>query len=129
MGNLLTVNFWFNFSPGPLTPFIQKAFIAGILLFLLFAVGFKLITRLYKRSIFKSIWSKFYRLFLTDFFIGLLFLFFTYEQTMFFSSRFWFLLWFIVNIIWVYFIVRIFIQIPEKRRQRNKELEFKKYIP
>ena len=70
-----------------------------------------------------------YTFFLTNAGLGLLLIFFNYEMVPFLSARFWLLLWAVSMLVWIFFIYRIVIKIPEKRERLEKEKEFKRYIP
>jgi len=127
MGNLLTFNYWVNLRPGNFTPIFQKYFIILISIFLLFYIISLLLKS--KNKNFYIIWKKLSTLFITNFIIGLLLLFFNYEMVPFLSSRFWFLIWATTLIVWFYFIAKEFIKIPNIKQQLEKDKEFKKYIP
>lgn len=55
--------------------------------------------------------------------------FFAYEGIYIFSSRLWLIVWFIIMGIWLYFIYKDWKRVPELIRQKEKEMEYKKYIP
>jgi hypothetical protein len=56
--------------------------------------------------------------------------FFTQTSTPTLGSRFWFLLWFIVAIIWFGFILKYAFRVaPKERAERAKQLEYQKYLP
>ena len=61
--------------------------------------------------------------------IGLFLTFFNYEMVPFLSARFWFLLWGIGILVWLFFIYKMIIKIPQKKALLEKEREFKKYVP
>ena len=56
--------------------------------------------------------------------------FFTQTSTPTLGSRFWFLGWFIMALIWLGFIVKYAIkQAPRERAERAKQIEYRKYLP
>jgi hypothetical protein len=129
MKNLLSINFWFNFNPGSLTPLFQKLLIALAALFLVSAVVFWLLKKNKKFKLYYLICKKFFTLSWVNFLVALLLIFFTDQLIPFFSARFWFILWLIGVATWKVFILLEFFKIPEKRKQLEKEMEYKKYIP
>jgi len=128
MGNLFTLKFWLDMRPPQLLPIYEKIFIGIILFFVIFSFisyffGFK------KKGLFSSVWRHLYSFSLSNFFIGLFLFFFNYELVPFLSSRFWFLLWAILILIWLFFVFRSLVKIPEKKKKIEEEKEYKKYIP
>lgn len=128
MSNLLSLKFWFNFQPGSLLPFYQKAltiFLAVLLILsiLSWLVGAK------KKGLYMVFWRRLRTFCLVDFFIGLILMFFDYERSPFLSSRFWFLFWGLFMLVWLIFIFLELKKIPEKKKQAEIEKEYKKYIP
>jgi hypothetical protein len=72
---------------------------------------------------------KFFTLSWVNFLVALSLIFFNSQLIPFFSSRFWYVIWLAGVLIWKIFILLQFFKIPEKRRQLEKEMEYKKYIP
>lgn len=129
MGNLLTIRFWFNFRPESLTPIFQEFFIISLVFLLLLSLILAYIKSKQKKNLYGKFWSSLYYFCLTNLIIGAFLLFFNYEMVPFLSSRFWFLLWAILVVVWLFFIYKILIEIPKKKARLEKEKEFKKYIP
>lgn len=129
MGNFLTLNFWFNLRPGAFTQGSLKIILGLILLSVILTVVSSLGRRKWAKSLYISFWNSLYYFFLTNAIFGLLLVFFAYEMVPFLSARFWFLFWGIGIIIWLVFIYRIVIKIPQKKARLDKEKEFKKYVP
>jgi len=128
MGNLLSLKFWLDMRPPQLLPMYEKIFIGAIVFFIIFSfityfLGFK------KKGLYSPVWRNLYSFSLTNFFIGLFLFFFNYELVPFLSSRFWFLLWVVMMLVWLFFVLRALTKIPEKRRKLEEEKEYKKYIP
>jgi hypothetical protein len=127
MKNLLTWNFWFNLSPDPLLPIIQKSFIA-----LFFAlVILTIITAVLKKktSIYRGFFKRLYNFFLGNSIIAILFIFLNYEMIPFFSARFWLGLWFLVMLVWLFSVLKNLKKIGVNKKQLEQEKELKKYLP
>ncbi|PIR12807.1 hypothetical protein COV49_04185 [Candidatus Falkowbacteria bacterium CG11_big_fil_rev_8_21_14_0_20_39_10] len=128
MNNLLSLKFWFNSRPGPLLPVYQKALIVFLVALLALSILFWLIGAK-KKGFHMALWRRLKTFSLVDFFIGLVLLFFSYEGAPFLSSRFWFLFWGAGMLAWLGFIFWELKKIPEKKKQMEREKEYKKYIP
>lgn len=127
MQNLLTLNYWFNLRPESFTPLAQKLFIAVLAVLAIFAVV-ALITK--KRAgIYRGFLNRLYTFCLANVIIGLIIIFFNYENVPFFSARFWIAAWAIIMIIWLLAVLKGLKKIPLKRKQLKQEEELKKYIP
>lgn len=127
MKNIFTWQYWFTVNPERLTPLGFYFLIGLIFLFLLAGI----ITFIFKKrpSLYKGILKNLYGFAITNFFIGLLFLFFNYENIPFFAARFWLGFWLISCLIWLFFILKNLKKIPEKKRLLEIEKEKKKYLP
>jgi len=128
MGNLLTLKFWFNLRPEPLLPIFEKGFVGFILLLLILAVGsyffgFK------RKGLSALVWRRLYSFALTNFFLSLIIFFFNYEMVPFLSARFWLLFLGVEMLVWLVFIFKYLLRIPEKRKKIEEENNYKKYIP
>lgn len=123
------MNFWFNLRPGTFTVFSLKIILSLILLLIILAFVSGLGKKRWIKSLFAGLWHSLYYFFLTNAIIGLILIFFNYEMVPFLSARFWFLLWGISIVIWLFFIYKIIIKIPQKKARLEKEKEFKKYLP
>ncbi|MDD4271253.1 MAG: hypothetical protein PHF50_00420 [Patescibacteria group bacterium] len=129
MGNFLTWNFWFSARPGAFTDLSLKMVLGFIFLLIILSIASGVIKKRWLKSLYFSFWSGLYTFFITNAIIGLVLTFFNYEMVPFLSARFWFLFWAIGMLVWLVFICRLAIKIPEKKAQMEKEKEFKKYIP
>lgn len=115
--------------PGSLDPRWQLYFVALVALSLLISLLFWYLRKQNKKSAYNRIWKRLQALNVTNFFIGLAFLFFTYETIPLLSARFWFLLWGAGILVWLFFIVRSARQIPKIKEEIARENLYKKYIP
>lgn len=128
MKNLLTVGYWINMRPETLSPLGFKLlgmFLGGLAVFAF--ISYLLKTR--KRGLYFKIWRNLQTLCLTNLFIGLMLLFFSYESLPFLAMRLWFLLWGLGILAWLGFILKVLMTIPKEKKKMSKEKEFKKYIP
>lgn len=128
MSNLLSLSFWFNLRPDILMPIYQKIFI-GFVIFLAICSLVSWLISSKKRNLYTFFWRKIYSFSLINFFVGLILLFFSHELIPFLSARFWFLLWGLSMAVWLVFIFKTLAVIPKKKKQIEKEREYKKYIP
>ncbi|MFA6393595.1 MAG: hypothetical protein WCW25_01865 [Patescibacteria group bacterium] len=129
MQNLLTFKYWFALNPGAPAPVMVKGLAGLMILFFFAAFIFALAKKRYRKTLNFRTLEKVYLFSLANFFLSLFFLFFVYESVPFFSSRFWFILWAGEMAVWLYFIAKFFMSLPEKRASLEREREFKKYIP
>ncbi len=127
MSNLLSFKFWFATRPPILLPIYMKIFIAIIIIFVILSVISWILVK--KKNVYSKIWDRVNTFSISNVFFGLVILFFNYELIPFLSSRFWFLIWGLMIIVWAYFIFKDFKKIPAIREQRAKDHEYKKYIP
>jgi NhaP-type Na+/H+ or K+/H+ antiporter len=131
IGNLFTLNYWFDLTPGPL--------FQGVLsfLYIFFAVmiilGFAskaMVKKNQKNTPLRNIWSKFYFFLSTMGFLGLIVTFFRAKQVNFFGAPFWMLFWLIGLIVWLVFIIRyIKVKIPKIKEEIELKQEMDKYMP
>ena len=128
MGNLLSLNYWFNARPGNLDPNI----FTGLIIFLVLLFAKAIFTGFIKKkqkALYFKIWRSLNSFTWSNFIIGLFIAFFVYEAIYFLSMRFWFIVWFLSMVVWGVFIVKKMIEIPIVRKKLEEEREFKKYIP
>lgn len=128
MGNLLTIKYWLNTRPESLSPLGIKVFIAFVGALAIGAFIFYLLKNR-KKSLYTKIWQKINSFCLINFFLGLMFLFFVYELIPFLSARILLLFWGAGMLLWLVFIIRFMFKIPKIKEEKEKEKEFKKYIP
>lgn len=128
MNSLLSFRFWFNLRPGPIGASMQSIFVYFLVALLILTLIFAFL-KAKKKGFYNKVWRKLYSLTLYNLIIGILLLFFTYEMVPFLASRFWFLFWGLGIIVWLFFIIKDFVKIPELKENLAKEQEYKKYIP
>ncbi|MFA5248438.1 MAG: hypothetical protein WC415_04400 [Patescibacteria group bacterium] len=119
--------FWFNQRPGLLIPFWKNGLIAVIIASFVLAVIVFIVKK--RAGLYRRLLDRIFTFFTTNFFIGLPLFFFNHESIPVLSSRLWYILWFIGMAIWIFFIVRYSLTLPDRKKEVDKEKEFQKYIP
>lgn len=127
MSNLLTLEYWFSVNPGALSSLGFIILVIFTALFFLISIAAIVLKR--RKSVFRGVYNSIYDFSVANFILGLVFLFFHYENIPFFTARFWLLLWLIGIATWIFFIVKKIKKIPEKRKELEREQEMKKYLP
>jgi amino acid transporter len=127
MSNLLSPQFWLNQRPDILTAGSRNAVIAVISAFFLLAAA-SLILKL-RKSFYRRLYEKFFHFFISNFLIGAMLFFFSQEMIPLLSSRFWYILWALIMGAWLTFIVKYAKTLPEKKKELEKEKNYKKYLP
>lgn len=127
MSNLTTINYWFNLQPEALTSTAWNGFI-GLLVSLTAATVIFALLKI-RPGLYRGLFKRLYAFGATNILIGLMFLFFNYEQVPFFSARFWLGLWFIIMLIWLIMILRDLRTIPQKKKELTEQQERRKYLP
>lgn len=127
MKNLLTFKYWFSVNPGALNNFGFQVLLAIVIF--LFILGFLVLFLKRKKSLYRGVLNSIYDLSIANFFIGLLFVFFHYENIPFFTARFWLLGWMVGLFIWIAIIIKKISKIPEKKKTIALDQEKKKYLP
>lgn len=127
---LLDLNFWFALHPN--TP-SGRTVIAAIAIFAAFLVLTFILriaagTKKQNPPLAKLL-RKISKMFSTMALLGFVLLFFSYEQTYFLGSRFWFLLWFVGLVVWAVFVVLYAVRkMPREKEQMEKKKKFLKYL-
>jgi hypothetical protein len=128
----LDYRYWINQNPVPLGP----SLVSGILMFfgwfLVAAVVLYLVARYFRKSapLKKDVFQRFGRLMLNVGVIGLLILFFSYQQAPFLGMRLWFLLLFIYLVVRLsLLIVYVIRDYPQKVAEIVERERRTKYFP
>jgi hypothetical protein len=127
MNALFSSSFWFNRSPGMFSSISGKFLIGVIILSVLLAIASLILKN--KKSFYRLLWGKTFILFVVNALIGTAIYFFRQEIIPFLSSRIWIGLWVVGMIAWAGLIISYAKKLPEKKKQLEKEKEFKKYLP
>jgi hypothetical protein len=127
MNALFSSSFWLNRSPGMFSSMSGKLLIGVIILSVLLAIASLILKN--KKSFYRSLWGKIFALFITNALIGGVLYFFRQQIIPFLSSRIWLGLWALGMIAWAGLIIYYAKKLPDKKKQLDKEKEFKKYLP
>lgn len=127
MSYLLSPSFWLNSRPGNMSGIAQIYLMFFVGVFFLFCIISAFLKR--NRGLYYKIWLRLYNFFLANTIIGIVVGFVMYENLPILSARAWFLIWGLSAIVWLFFIIREISRIPKIKEAKEKEKEFKKYIP
>lgn len=127
MTNLFTFKYWFSVNPGALLNLGFNLLLA--LTIVLLILGLITIVLKRRKGIYRGVFNSLYDFSVANFILGLIFLFFHYENIPFFTARFWLALWAIGIVLWLYFIFKKIKKIPEKKKEIEAEKEKNKYLP
>jgi len=127
MQNLLAFDFWFNYDFVPLLDLFRNLFVGSVILFIVIAAVFSFLAR--RKNLWTALNLNLYYFGLTNAIVGLVLLFFYFEQVPFFSARAWLLLWAIEIILWVVSMILQACKIPVARRALEEKKKFDKYLP
>lgn len=129
MNNLMNLKYWFSIYPPYLSTSGIKIFAFILIAFLLFSLFLKIFIIKTKEKLHRRLYRKLLSFSLTNIFVFLYLFFLMYEKVPFLASRFWFLVWGIIVLIWLYFIFKFYRKIPSQKEERKKQEEFSKYVP
>lgn len=127
--NFFTLSYWFNIRAGALHAGMQSFLIFFILILVILVILFSYYKKQKGKGFYYKLLDNLQSFSVANLIIGAFLLFFTYQEVLFLSARFWFLLWFALMIFWLYHIFKISKEIPKIKEKAQKEKEFKKYIP
>lgn len=128
----LDYKYWLNPRPVPLGPSLAAGILIFFCWFLLVALILWLIARAFRKSdaLKADLFRRFARLFSTTGIVGLLLLFFAYEQAPILGMRFWTL------ILFIYFFIRLGLNIayaardyPGLKANVSERQRFEKWLP
>jgi Ca2+/Na+ antiporter len=131
MNNLLTLQYWFNLSPGPwLNEYLRVIYAIFGLLIILGLIAWLFVSKNKNNKLIKKVWQKIQHASLTIGVTGLMLIFFRQQRIYFLGMPFLMLLLVIGALVWVYFIYKYFIKIlPVKKEELEKRKEKEKYLP
>lgn len=127
MTNLFTLSFWFASGAIPLSAPFKWLLLAMTGVFLVITIILGVIKS--KKSPYRGLLISLYSFCLTNSIIGLLLSFFHWQEVVFFTARYWLLLWVLAMLLWLIFILTKIKQIPKAREELQQEKQFNKYIP
>ena len=128
---LLNLGFWFAIKPSPLGEKTVLIMAIGFLAIVAVAILFKFIARTKKKNPPQiKLLKKLSRMFSTMALVGLVLLFFSYEQIYILGSHFWFLVWLLGLLVWAVFILIYAVRkMPREKEEFAKRQRFLKYLP
>jgi len=129
MNSILSFNYWFSLRPSALSNFGLSVLLLVAIIFAIFIVLFSFLQKKSKFGVYKKLYSSLGGFFSYNLIIYLFILFFTYEEIVFLGARFWFLLLALGMIFWLFFIFKYYKSIPTLKEARQRDEEYKKYIP
>jgi len=129
MHDFLNWRYWLNPRPGSLEPMNEKIMIGFLALLFVTAFLTTVLKKQYKKNPYRKTIEKIATFAWANLVIGGFLAFFIYELVPFLSMRALLFLWVIGMIVWAIFIGKTFKIIPKIKEQKEREKEFKKYIP
>lgn len=128
----LDYRYWMNPNPVPLGPSLVSSILSFFAWFLIVAIGLRIAAHsLRKKDALRAeMLRRFSGLLSATGLLGLMFLFFTYEQLPLFGMRLWFLLLFVLFLVWLgRFVAYAVREYPQKRHQLDERRQIEKYLP
>lgn len=131
MNQLFSLDFWFRLQPMSMTPiFIQVLFVFFTSFIILGAISTMVAKRKEEDRYMTRAYKQISSMFSTMGWLGLIILFFSYEELYLIGSRFWFLVWGIGLLVWAIKIAKyIKVDVPELRESKKSKEEVNKYLP
>jgi len=127
---LLSPSYWFSSFPGPLTGIFFWAVVGVAAGGLILGVVLRLSSSLVDDFSGRRLMRRLATCFITVGALIWLSFFFTQTSTPTLGSRFWFLVWLIMTLVWLGYIVRYAVVVaPKERAARDAELARAKYLP
>jgi uncharacterized membrane protein YeaQ/YmgE (transglycosylase-associated protein family) len=123
----LSRSFWFNFHYFPLNTWSKIGLITVVIVSILGAVALFVWSKNW--GIYRYVLRQLRSFLVTNAILGAIGLLFFYEQTPFFTARFWFLLWFLIDVVWLVIIIRALKKIPQKKKAKEADDVYRKYLP
>lgn len=128
---VLQPKYWFDFSPSPMSGTSEKVLLAFF--GLVFIVGLVLRTMEKRKKLERFVARAVHRgthVGLTMGALGILFLFFGFEQVRLFGARFWYLFWLIGFLVWLGFILHEYFKVaPREKKIEDLRRQREKYLP
>ena len=129
---IFEMSYWFTTAPGPISRSTAYIFLVLFGVCIIAGVGSVFYRKKVKNldKMYKDIYTRSTNALLTMGFLGLLWLFFSYETIPFFSGRYFFIVWFLGCISWAYLIYNYAVyEVPKRIQKRDNQLRMRKYMP
>ena len=128
--SFLTFSYWFSYYPGPFAGIVYWAVVGSAGGGVIVGVALAIATRWIKDAGWRRAAKRLSNLLTTIGCLVFLSFLFTQTSTPLLGSRFWFVLWFIIALVWLWYIVWYAIKVaPAERAERAKRQEYEKYLP
>lgn len=125
----LTLNFWFKVYPESIGYILLALIFVAAILFAGSAVAIWLKRKDLYKGLYREVWPSLFRAAVTNSLIALWLWFFNFEMIPVFSSRFWFLLWFILLAWYGIGVYRKIKALPLAKQGLTERQKLAKYIP
>ena len=124
-------SYYFSLKVGPLSGGTKQALIIILSIFLLLAFVSRLLVYLKKEQVhLAKLLMRFYIFWLVNAVSGFIWLFFRAQAVPLFGARFWVLILLVVDIIWLFYLVKYAIkQMPKEKKEKEEKEQFRKYLP
>ena len=131
MSPLFSLSFWFSLQQNALSPGFARAFFILFALIVIVGAVIRLMSRQKKEDRYTTrLYRKAAAVGITMGLLGLVWLFFAFEEVYLFGARFWFLIWLVGLATWIGFVVQFGKKrIPELRKEDAHLAEANKFLP
>ena len=128
---IIQPKYWFDLSPSPMSGTSQKVLLAFFVT--LFIAGMVLRAMEKSKRFDRFVGRAVHRashIGVTMGCLGLMFLFFSFEQVRLFGARFWFLFWVIGLLVWLGFVLYDYLKVvPREKQLEDVRRQKEKYLP
>ncbi len=128
----LNYHYWLNPNPVPIGPSLASQMLAFFAWFVVVAIAARATAHVLRKKdqLRADVLKRFARMLFWSGALGLLALFFAYEQTPFFGMRLWFLVIFLMFMVWLgYTAVFVVREYPRRRAAIEERKQLEKYLP
>lgn len=128
---LLSFKYFFTLRPGVLSVETRQLMLIvfGVCLVLFFVFRALAYVKKEQLSLVK-LFKKIYIFWLVNALMGFIWLFFRAEAVPLLGARFWILFLFIVDLVWLFYIIKYGVkQMPKEKKEKEEQKLFKKYLP
>ena len=124
--------YWLTLAPAPLAGLTEKILLAFFIFVFAFGVFFRFKSHAKKQldRIKSRTWQSLSHLGLIMGSLGLLILFFSFEEITLFGARFWYPLWLVGLLVWLFFIWHGYFHVaPQEKKNEELRRQREKYLP
>lgn len=125
----LLFNYWFNLRVGVLSGETKMWLVVVFGACLVLAVFFFFLNKKHQPPL-NNLWRKCFIFFVTNAAFILIWGFFRQEAVPALGARFWFLILAVVDLIWLFYIIKYAVKkMPQEKKERAEKKQFSKYLP